>query len=435
MRRSLALAGRLALAALLLSAKTASAQPAPGPVAPPPVAPVMSAPPPVMSAPPPVMPPPVMPMADPGLAMWEAQYLDARRARAEGRFDEAMRRFGMIAVQAPDPSMRAHAAELGSLARYWLGQGLVLGPVSTFDQWARAAQPEKERPDQRSTDEIAVLYTNTALWGMGFGLTVGVATEGSAAAFFLPGLGMVGAGATTVALLDNVGSTKLRYGVPQSITAGMYMGFEGGMFAALTANAAQRGGVSGGAMAGIMWGSATAGAITFGLVGHYGATTPGRASFTESGAIWGGMLTSFLTAGVTTEMSGRGAETAPWVGGLIGTGAGAVAAGIFADGMAPSIARVRFIDLGGLVGGLTFGGVYASLASTTGDKDINARAFFFVASAGIASGLGVTYYLTRKIEPDPLRRRKNEVPEGFASITPRLVPLPGGASAGLSGVF
>ncbi len=391
---------------------------------------------PLAPAPPASAPPPTLTLSPPSpeASLWEARYLSSRRALAEGRFDEARRGFDVIAAHAPDPSMRAHAAELGSLSRYWIGQGLVLGPVRMFDQWAKTQEVEKEKPDQRTTDEIAVLYTNTAVWGMGFGITVGVATEGSAAAYFLPGLGMVGAGAGTVALLDNLGGRKLRYGVAQSITAGLYIGFEAGLFAGLAADGiADRRDFSSGALAGMIWGSATAGAITGGLLGHYRPTTPGRASFTESGAIWGGMLSSFLAAGFAANANDDLGEASPWLSGLVGTGVGAVAGGFFAGSVSPSIARVRFLDLGGLVGGLTAGGIYASVASTTGGRDLDQRAFFLLSSLGIIAGLGGTFMLTRKMEPDEPRRRSEDTTLG--SITPTLSPTRGGFSGGLHGVF
>ena len=46
--------------------------------------------------------------------------------------------------------------------------------------------------------------------------------------------------------------------------------------------------------------------------------------------------------------------------------------------MSPSIARVRFLDLGGLGGRQTAGGIYASVASTTGGCDLDQRAFFAI---------------------------------------------------------
>lgn len=430
---------RLAGASLAwLLAGSALAQQPPPPGAPPPAM-LQPSPPTAPPAPPPLLTPtlpPAPPPLDPGIAVWESRYLNARRALAEGRFDEARRDFDAIARQAPDPSMRAHAAELGSLSRYWLSQGLVLGPAAMFDLWAKAQETEKERPDQRSTDEIAVLYTNTAIWGMGFGITVGVASDGNAATYFLPGLAMVGVGAGSVAALDNVGGKKLRYGVAQSITAGLYIGFEAGMFAGLSADGvANRNSVSTGAVAGIMWGSATAGAITGGLIGHYRPTTPGRASFTESGAIWGGMVSSFLAAGLAADANDKLGESAPWLSGLVGTGLGAAAGGIFAGGVSPSIARVRFLDLGGLVGGLAAGGIYASVASSTGSHDIDQRAFFLLSSLGIVGGLGGTYFLTRNMEPDAPRRRSEDPSSTLGSMTPVLSPVKGGFSGGLRGVF
>ena len=95
----------------------------------------------------------------------------------------------------------------------------------------------------------------------------------------------------------------------------------------------------------------------------------------------------------------------------------------------------RRLDLGGLVGGLAAGGIYASVASSTGSHDIDQRAFFLLSSLGIVSGLGGTYFLTRNMDPDSPRRRSEDPSSTLGSMTPVLSPVKGGFSGGLRGVF
>jgi hypothetical protein len=115
------------------------------------------------------------------------------------------------------------------------------------------------------------------------------------------------------------------------------------------------------------------------------------------------------------------------LGAAIGHGVGAVGGLISAGEVAPSIARVRFLDLGGLSGGLVGAGVYLIAA---GDNNVNGRAISAVTAAGIGTGLGLSWYLTRNMKPNHLSPRE-ESP--VTSLRTQITPTVGGAQLSLGG--
>jgi len=371
--------------------------------------------------------PPAPPAQPPGptvadLSQWEAAYERGKAALATGSFPLAASILNDIVMRAPDPGLRARARELSQLASYWAYNRLVLMPAP--NALPPVGKPLVPQPDKRSIDELAILYGNTIIWGTGFGVVVGFAAErGDAATFFLPAIGMSALGAGALAFMD-VKHGPLPYGVPQSITSGMYMGIEAGIYLAAILEAEDVVNNEEKVIPGLLWGSATAGALVGGLVGATVPMTPGRASFTSSGAIWGGLVTSLVTLGI---VDGKYASS-PYVVGLIGATAGGVTTGLLASRVSPSIARVRFIDVGGFAGGLVFGGLYASLSD-----NMDGQAFAFLTSAGIAAGLATTTWLTSDMDRDEPRRgyvRKSEL-----RMAPFMTPQPGGGTLGLSGSF
>ncbi|WP_437627905.1 hypothetical protein [Sorangium sp. So ce1151] len=322
------------------------------------------------------------------------------------------------------------------------------GPTPSVPVSADAPSP---REDRRTSDELAMLYGNAVAWGVGSGVAVGIVSEsGKPAAFVLPAIGMSALGAGAVALLDSTGE-PLRRGVPGAIAAGLSTGLSAGVYASFIAHgvSAHRGAsaedtsdtgvfdvfdegsrLSAGATAGIVWGASTAGALTGGLLGHTLRTTPGRASFIQSGAEWGGLIPFAIMAG---SLSGSSSFDAPerailaGTAGLVGMTAGAVTTGLLGRRVSPSTARVRYIDLGGLGGGLLAGGIYASAA-----RDIQPRPFFLLSALGAGVGLGIGAIATRNMAPD-LPRRDRKANEAW--VRPTFAPVEGGATAGVAGVF
>lgn len=411
---------------------SASIAPKPAPSAPtttsetpatPPV-PEQSAPPPAQEPPtPPVVAAPAPTPAPEILAQWQAIYERGKAALASGAFPVASQMLNDVAMRAPDPALRDKARELGQLASYWTYNRFVLKPGGNI------LPPLGKTPmlleDKRSIDELAILYANTLVWGTGFGVVVGFLVDNpDASTFFLPAIGMSALGAGALALMD-VKYGPLPYGVPQSITSGMYMGLEVGIYVTGILDSQNVVRIGDKVFPGLMWGSATAGGLIGGLVAATNPVTPGRASFTSSGAIWGGLLTSLVTIGALDGDF----QTAPFVTGLIGATAGGITTGILGASFAPSIARVRFIDVGAFAGGLVFGGLYASVADR-----MDGQALMFLTSAGIATGLATSAVLTRNMDRDEPRRGNPRKSAQWRS-TPFMSPRPGGGTLGLAGTF
>jgi hypothetical protein len=381
------------------------------------------------TVPPGATPPPgaaAPPAVDPA---WLSRFLKARELLVRGYFDQAAVQLDALARTAPDPVSMARAMELATLGRQWTLRGLVLRPEGAPPAGEEDKEKEK-REDKRTIDELAILYTDAAVWGTGFGFTVGLSVRDAAPAhYFLPAIGMSLAGAGAVAALDLSGDRRLRYGVPHSITAGLYTGLEAGFFAAMTANGFSDRGPSAGAFAGTMWGGATAGALAGGLIGDAVGTTPGRASLVQSGAMWGGLITTLVTIGACGDGGGCIGK-APWIAGLTGMTAAAVGGGFLGSTLSPSIARVRFMDLGAFGGGLVVGGIYASIASSRG---FDMRAFSLLTAAGTSAGLVGIGFATNKMDRDEPRRQRGGAV--VASMRPTFIPFNGGGGMGLTGTL
>ncbi|HZU82489.1 MAG TPA: hypothetical protein VE987_06220, partial [Polyangiaceae bacterium] len=289
-------------------------------------------------------------------ASWKYRYDLARDRLVNGDFVAAATMFEQLATETKDPTRRALANAQAQLAREWHDRGLALVKQSMLGESHMTAKSMNER----TTDELASLYLSSVLWGIGSGVWTAVLTNASSSAgIVLPMIGFAGLGAGTVALLDS--GRPLRYGVPQSIVSGLYIGlYEGIALAAWNAsdpNDSAR--WSGATTASVVWGFSTAGAVAGGVIGSAVGTTPGRAAFVGSSALWGGVL-SGLTAGALAS-GDNGGHTAFLAAG-IGLNAGAIGGVLAAGPVSPSIARVRFLDLGAIAGGLAFGGLYAAAA-------------------------------------------------------------------------
>ncbi|MBK7579736.1 MAG: hypothetical protein IPI67_05945 [Myxococcales bacterium] len=408
------------------AAQPTGALPDASPTANPSAAPPASPPPPALTAATPAPAPPLAPQqANPvsvGTASWSERYQHARERLLAGDFQSAEQELSDLAQVAPGPIERSLAVELAHLARTWRSRGLVfvrnkdLGDASIK---ARAV-------DERSTDEIAVLYLNSVVYGLGTGGWLAVQTEpDSAAGYILPSLALGGASAGAVAILDS--GRPLRYGVPQSIVSGMYVGLSEGLVWTFwnQSRTDRQDEWSGKTVATLIWGSATAGAIVGGAIGSTSGTTPGRASFIGSAALWGGLVAGMGVAALHEENYAQ--DDAALLGAGIGMNAGVVGALLAAGPVSPSIARVRFLDLGGIAGGLVFGGLYISAAGDGSD----ARAALGLTSLGIASGLGTAWFLTESLEPD--RGADSASSNRSGEIATAIAPTRGGFVLRMSG--
>jgi hypothetical protein len=284
--------------------------------------------------------------------------------------------------------------------------------------------------NRRTTDELAILYTQSVFYGLGTGAWIAVLSKpDSAAGGILPALALAGGSAGLVAILDR--GDGLGYGVAQSIVTGMNIGLEEGLALTLWNQARVRRSDewSGSTMGTVIWGLSTAGALTGGIVGSVAGTTPGRASFVGSTALWSGVV-SGLTLGALVTNDATADEKA-LLGAGIGINAGAALGAAFASDVSPSIARVRYLDLGGLAGGLLFGGLYLAAA----DKNGSTQGGLGITALGVTAGLTTAWLATAGMPQDRYTKPEPARPPLAVSWTPTIVPFAGGAGLGVAGTL
>jgi hypothetical protein len=361
---------------------------------------------------------------------WLNRYTVARERLLAGDFAEARRLFAELVATATNGADRTIAEELEQLARSWASRDLVFVRRADLGEGSASAKVTGER----TADEIAVLYTNAVLYGLGTGAWLDVVTEArTTAGIILPALSLAGAAAGAVAVVDS--SMPLRYGVPQSIVSGMYIGLEEGLVLTLwnQSRVYRADEWEAKTVATVVWGMATAGGAAGAIVGSLGGTTPGRASFVGSAAMWSGLAAGLLVGAASPENDTQ--DDTALLAAVIGLNAGAVGGMLAAGSASPSIARVRYLDLGGLAGGLAAGGLYLSAA----DDKSTAGGLMGLTGLGIVGGLTAAWLTTSKMAPDRLSEEIPRSARGPASLltaaTPSLTPMPGGAVVALRGAF
>ena len=356
---------------------------------------------------------------------WRADYESAREVLLAGDFDDAAKRFAALEKTATNRLDRALAQAQRSLAEAWAARKLAFVPRAQIGESNLTAKAV----DKRTTDELAVLYTDAVLYGIGTGLWVAQLTEPkTAAGGILPMIGLTGASVGTVALLDS--GRGLRYGVAQGIASGLAIGFESGIVWSILLENASPSSTTGKGTASLIWGLSTAGAITGGALGATLGTTPGRSSWVGSTALWTGTLAGLATGALGERQN---EPTTPLAAAGVGLAAGTALGLATASGVSPSISRVRFLDLGGIGGGLLGGLLYWGAA----DEKVDGRALSGTTALGAAAGLGVVWALTSSMQQDrPLGPDEAAPKESWtARLRPSVAPVDRGATFGLTGVL
>ena len=347
--------------------------------------------------------------AAPTAPTWDAAYAAARADMLAGRFPAAVQKFEALLFTAPDASNRLLVAELLAACRTWAQGGFVL---ATPTQLA-LPQPMANR---RTLDELAILYTNAVLNGVFAGIVIDTYSKPkSAAGYILPPLGLAAASAGVVGLLDQ--TVGFRYGVAQSTVSGMYIGFEEALVWLIWHEANYPNSSKWGdrTVATLTWGMGTAGALTGGIVGTLLGTTPGSAAFMGSAALWSGGVVGTLAGAIDKK------STTGLLAGGIALNLGAIGGALLGAEVSPSIARVRFIDLGGLCGGLLFGGLYWAIA----DKNASGRGMAASLGIGMAAGVATAWVFTRNMEEDFPRTGPTQ--NALARLVPTVTPSTNGA--------
>jgi len=347
--------------------------------------------------------------ATPSAPGWDAAYAEARADMLAGRFAAAVQKFEALLLTAPDPANRLLVAELLAACRTWAQGGFVL---ATPTQLALS----KPMVNRRTLDELSILYGNAVLNGVFAGIVIDTYSKSkSAAGNILPPLGLAAAEAGIVALVDN--TVGLRYGVAQSTVSGMYIGYEEALVWLLWHEAHYPGSDRWGdkRVAMLTWGLGTVGSLAGGIAGTFLGTTAGRAAFMGSAALWSGAVVGTL-AGAIDKKSDTGLLAAG-----IALNLGAIGGALLGAQVSPSVARVRFIDLGGLSGGLLVGGLYWAMAG----KDARPPGVTAALGIGMATGVATAWYFTRHMEED--FPRTGSAQSVMASVVPTIAPASNGA--------
>ncbi len=346
----------------------------------------------------------------PAAAATSAAYERGVQAFARGDFLGARAAFDEVLAGSASDIDRARAQALRDLAERCVTTGArIVFPSGNVD----AQKNPLALPDERTDDEIVSYYLTSVPYGIALGAYVSlVADANSPAGFVFPILGAVGLASGAMAYADHKHTRP--YGQPQAIVSGMLIGLQ--MAIPMNALADTS---SGKESLGILLGGATVGGVAGYLVNDRLATTPGEMSFVGSSALWSNVLG--LLGGVVAGASGK--DFAPISIAMVG--AGTVVGGLYAREVAPSIARVRYLDFGAIVGGITLGGTYAALAASAGNEETAAA----LASLGIVGGAGLAAYLTRDMHGDAPRRGP------VVSWIPTVAPTDGGATLGVAGTF
>jgi hypothetical protein len=348
---------------------------------------------------------------------WRERYQEARTTLLRDQFAEAAREFNALEATAPTREDRALAIELASLARAELARRTLFA-----------------QPALRTNDELTVLYTTAVFYGLGTSAWLALQLKPqSFGGAIVPFALLTPASVALVAWADNY--RPLRHGVPHALAAGMYLGFGEGLWivgyqSAYAAHHTHVPSWKSERISTALWISSSVGALAGAAVGVLREPTPGRVSFTASTSIWAGLITAFATSAIESDRDARSQHA--YLLGAIGYNAGLVTGLLLGPTVAPSVARVRFTDLGGLFGGLLTGGTYA-LVSRNRDSHVTLG----LAAIGGVLGLGLTWWATSGMPPERgsemlapgSARRENTL----ACIQPLLTPLRGGFLAGVRG--
>ena len=340
-------------------------------------------------------------------AAWDLRYARARADLVANGDAKAQVEFNDLARTGPTPEDARRAKELADICGARL-------------------QAQGAAAVIRTPQELTLLYSTAFVYGLGTSAWVALETEPkNVGAAVLPFALFTTAAVGGVALFD--GYRPFKRGVPQSISTGVYLGFGEGIWLVGYQHAVATGRENVRAwndkqVASALWGGATLGAVGGAIVGSLRDTTPGRVSFTLSTSLWGGLISSFAATALSADEAQRTEHA--FASGLIGYNVGLVSGLVFAPSVAPSIARVRFVDLGGVGGGLIGAGTY----TLAGGQGGSTRGAFGASALGATLGLGLTWWATSGMQNDPLRSSASDL-----HLLPSLVRTRDGWLAVVSG--
>jgi len=389
---------------------------------------------------------------------WHQRFAEASDKLNAHAYDEALALFTALVAAAPSDADRAlalHQVHVAADMKNGVApQGLPppstppappapsAGELPPTEQPAFTSKPlapgERER---RSNEEIGWLYASTLTYGFASGLVVdGAANQGKNGVDLWPlvgtMIGVSGLGSAAVAVAD---AKKIwKYGMPQSITTGLHIGFEQGLAWALMD---AKNGTTGKdpsylQTAAIIWSATSIGAVGGGIFGAVAKVTPGEVGWVGSLSLWpsvvlGGAAYGVTAGGETTADLVKGEHAMGLVGGVAGL-AGMAVGMITAPYVQPSALRVRLIDVGGFGGallGVMIGTVAGAACSAHNDNCRPVGAFTGIA-IGSGIGAGAVMLGTAWMKRDPVALHWGKA---LDSVQPSVTPTQGGAVIGLGG--
>jgi len=359
---------------------------------------------------------------------WRARFADASGHLARGEYELAIAGFTALVPIAPTESLREQAsAQLKVTAEM---QKPKVPPPPTADN---ELPPDPNAPPthvrSRSLDELIWIDMNTLSYGLATGVLVDavVREAGSNAINHVPipiaTLATTALATVTITVIDS--TTRILYGVLQSITSGMNMGLEQGAFWSLwDASRATVPTPSYLHTAATIWGFTTAGVLAGGVVGGLAKATAGQASWVGTISLWPALILGSGALAVTarddlTTSRVKGERNFGLVGGLTQI-AGIGVAAITAVWIQPSVARARFIDVASFVGGIL--GVV--LCTQGCSESVAFGGIAIGATLGFATSLLATQWLDH-----------GHVSGRISAATPTITPVNSGATFAFSGAL
>ncbi|MEZ4432806.1 MAG: hypothetical protein R3F65_10360 [bacterium] len=370
---------------------------------------------------PPAAPAAAFPPASDPLAQRRRLALDLFAA---GDYALAAPAFEALTRDSTDPLDRFWAARLATISRSRAAGapgGRAVAAPGQDEAEAQVARHER----RRTTSELAVLYIDGVLYGIASGSGFAIANDADELSqVVLPGLALGGLVAGGLALADDM--RPFGYGVPRSVSAGLRLGLlEGVLWTSFAYATVHRHNEFGPLSAFfLVWLPTTAGAVAGGFIGERIGSTPGAAALVESAGLWSALVGGLVAGGLLDDFSGR-SDDAVLLTAALALNAGAIGGALLAAETAPSQARARYVDLGGLSGAVLLGGLYLAIA---GDDQLDGAVLALVTAFGISGGIGTAWMLTRDLDRDEFVAPGEALRLGVA-------PTDGGAMIGLGGAF
>ncbi len=344
---------------------------------------------------------------------WRQQFEKARSVLADGDHGQAARLFDELAKSASSQEDRLLAEEYADVAKQ-----------------RSADQQHSVSPLIRTSEELSLLYIAGFVYGAGTGAWAALHLNAEHIAVgILPMAGLAAVSLTAISYIDE--SSPFKRGLPHSIAAGGLLGVGEAVWLmgyrqSISTRRADDSAWRYRRASTVLWAGATLGTVAGGFVGYWGDARPGDVSFVTSSAVWAGLFGSFAGTAIQRDPDRR-SETAFATGGIsynVGMAAGA----LFAGQVNASSARVRFSDLGGLIGALAATGSYFLIVDEPDTPEV-----LTATGVGGLVGLGLTWWATSDMD----RQRPDDYQGHESSISwvPLLTPTTGGLVAGIGGTL